>query len=853
VTRILPGRVFLTAQVLLLLIGMASVQAQTPVAHWKFDDGTSNTTTITAVDSANGNDALWLDPAGSGLSWTTKGQIGGAAVLDGANGSLRAFEVTEIPQLDFAQALSISLWFNPSSQGQTGDTYKGLAMTRSLEDTEGLNRNWGVAWEGGNRVDNRNGGSGGLDSANDLTATNTWYHVVAIWDGDAGNFGANPSKNVYVNGVQSIGPGASTISAVTDLFDSGTWFLGKDSANNNRNFRGLLDDVAFYTEVLSPAQVTTIYNNGLAGKDVNGVAGPVFLDGDVNGDTFVNDADFQIIRSNFYSSVTSRGEGDLVGDGFVDFDDFRQWKNNAASVAAGAAVPEPCGMALLASLTAGGLCLTRCRRSIRGEVVVACTAILLGITGSPVWAQSNIVLSVDRATGDATLLNAGNATGTFDGYVIQSNLGAITAGTWNSLQNQSVAGWQEAGIATANFLSELKQSGQTSLAANAGLGIGQIYSATAAMQAAGLGNDNYEDLAFTLNDALAEGGPVTTNPPVAFSGPRPFNNLVVTLNRETGQATITNQSLLSVNLDGYAFTSTAGSLNTAWNSLQDQANADWAKGGSLSANVLTELKPTSSTVLANGATLTLANTFDPAAGALAAGFGVDPEDIVFEFGDQGLEDSIVGVVQYTGEKVYNNLVINVDIGSGAVTLENESPHTVEIDGYSIASASGSLDPSALTSLGGGFVTANPSANRVSELNPTSALTLAPAATKSLGNLFAGGALDLSFEFDFAEPNSFPVEGVVKYEGGRPGDFDRNGVVDGFDLLAWQRGESPNELSAGDFGDWEANFGVSGGAAIAASVPEPTAWILAAWSAMVVTVSRRRMPANPRQPELHSDL
>lgn len=353
VMRFTFGGLVRVAPLVLVVACLAKVHAQTPVAHWKFDDGTSNTTTITAVDSANGNDAVWLDPSGDGLSWSTKGQIGGAAVLSGDNGALRAFEVAEITQLDFAQALSISLWFNPSSQGQSGDQYKGLAMTRTLEDTDGLNRNWGVAWEGGNRIDNRNGGSGGLDSVNDVTATDTWYHVVAIWDGDAANFGANPSKDVYVNGVQSIAGGASTTAGVTDIFDSGGWFLGKDSANPNRNFRGLIDDVAFFTDVLTPSQISSIYNGGLAGNDVTGTPGPTFVDGDVTGDGLVNDADFQVIRSNFFSSVTTRAEGDLVGDGFVDFDDFRQWKNNAAAAAASGAVPEPVSLALLGC---GALC-----------------------------------------------------------------------------------------------------------------------------------------------------------------------------------------------------------------------------------------------------------------------------------------------------------------------------------------------------------------------------------------------------------------------------------------------------------------------------------------------------------------
>lgn len=455
-------------------------------------------------------------------------------------------------------------------------------------------------------------------------------------------------------------------------------------------------------------------------------------------------------------------------------------------------------------------------------------------------AQSNIVLSVDRTTGAASLRNDGDAIGDFDGYAIQSDFGSITPGSWNSLEDQAVSDWLEAGTPSVNFLSELKATTQSSLAPGGSQAIGSVYNAAAAMQAAGLGNDNYEDLVFTLNNPLGAEGPETTNPPVVYSGVRAINNLVLTLNRETGAAVIENQSLLTVALDGYAFTSATGSLNTAWNSLQDQGVGDWVEGGSNSANVLTELKPTTSTSLATGATLTLANAFNPAAGALAAGFGVDPEDVAFSFGDVGLDDSIVGVVQYEGEKTFNNLVINVDVGTGDVTIENESPHTVSIDGYTIASPAGTLDPNALVSLGGTFVDANSSATRISELDPVSGLTLNPAATVSLGNIYLGGTQDLAFEFDFQALNSTSLDGVVKYVGGVDGDFDQSGRVDGFDLLLWQRGSSPDPFSAGDLQDWAGNYGDGNNAAAAVSaVPEPTGVLLMATAAAAIATARRR--------------
>jgi hypothetical protein len=56
----------------------------------------------------------------------------------------------------------------------------------------------------------------------------------------------------------------------------------------------------------------------------------------------------------------------------------------------------------------------------------------------------------------------------------------------------------------------------------------------------------------------------------------------------------------------------------------------------------------------------------------------------------------------------------------------------------------------------------------------------------------------------------------------PGDFDGDGDVDGRDFLAWQRNPS-----VGNLGDWQSNFGQSGGSLTGnfASVPEPGTMLL----------------------------
>jgi T5SS/PEP-CTERM-associated repeat protein len=56
--------------------------------------------------------------------------------------------------------------------------------------------------------------------------------------------------------------------------------------------------------------------------------------------------------------------------------------------------------------------------------------------------------------------------------------------------------------------------------------------------------------------------------------------------------------------------------------------------------------------------------------------------------------------------------------------------------------------------------------------------------------------------------------------GPAGDFNRDGRVDGGDLLAWQRGDSPLPYSSEDFATWRDNFGLGAATPAATAVPEP---------------------------------
>ena len=77
----------------------------------------------------------------------------------------------------------------------------------------------------------------------------------------------------------------------------------------------------------------------------------------------------------------------------------------------------------------------------------------------------------------------------------------------------------------------------------------------------------------------------------------------------------------------------------------------------------------------------------------------------------------------------------------------------------------------------------------------------------------------------------------------PGDFDLDLDVDGRDFLAWQRGGSPNPLSATDLADWRANYGTGSLMATSNAVPEPSTWVMISLTVMVGKLARLRRTAH----------
>ncbi|MEQ8836274.1 MAG: LamG-like jellyroll fold domain-containing protein, partial [Lacipirellulaceae bacterium] len=226
----------------LLILSATTAQAQVPVpdiAHFRFD----SVGATTPNDVVGGGDATWFGPAGDNVLAT--GLInGGSQTNDENGGNGNEHYRVELPLMDGADGLTISLWFNQNVDSNNNSTYNGLFMVRDLLSSfGGGSENWGIALENNNsprHIDWRLDGAPGPEDDNIMgNNQDRWDHVVYTWDGTDQGDGMG-ERALFLNGteLQRIDAPIGTIT------DSGTWRIGDDACCGSREFTGTMDDLA---------------------------------------------------------------------------------------------------------------------------------------------------------------------------------------------------------------------------------------------------------------------------------------------------------------------------------------------------------------------------------------------------------------------------------------------------------------------------------------------------------------------------------------------------------------------------------------------------------------------------------
>jgi hypothetical protein len=238
--------------------------------------------------------------------------------------------------------------------------------------------------------------------------------------------------------------------------------------------------------------------------------------------------------------------------------------------------------------------------------------------------------------------------------------------------------------------------------------------------------------------------------------------------------------------------------------------------------------------------------------------------------NHALTASEAGANSILGPDTVGGAIITLEVNktTGAVKLTNSTTQALNLEFYRVSSAGNALSLAGWNSLddqnfaavdGLGDADAIAGNSPGEGFDESGAVTagqlveyylgepgaaLSAGQTLNLGNAFntsifgAGNNGDLQMTFGLV--GGLQIDGTVTYVtggGGGPGDFNNDGSVNGTDFLVWQRGGSPNPLSAADLAQWKSNYGAAVGAA--GAVPEPTTIGLVAVAALGLAVARRR--------------
>lgn len=156
---------------------------------------------------------------------------------------------------------SVSMWVKLDSMSTNG-------LMWQIHAEEGTDNQLFILWNNAAGVIRGNvklGGTANLvDSGAGLENDGNWHHVVMTWMSNDTRTAANNIVRLYIDGSQT------DTDAIGNTWDDGAghtgFTIGKNNIQNNAFFNGHMNDIAFFSDVLSSSEVTAIYNEG-APKD----------------------------------------------------------------------------------------------------------------------------------------------------------------------------------------------------------------------------------------------------------------------------------------------------------------------------------------------------------------------------------------------------------------------------------------------------------------------------------------------------------------------------------------------------------------------------------------------------------
>lgn len=700
---------------------------------------------------------------------------------------------------------------------------------------------------------------------------NVWTHLAVLRGGN--------SSLLYVNGsVVALDTGFWGGDGPEVRLGSNFLAIGEDAY-----FKGVIDNFNIGTAsdgTFDPAVDLDFFTN--QNITFSGV------DGDVDQDGFVDVDDYNIWSQNFgFNNLLGQGDpgtllkGDVDQSGIVDFYDFQIINlaalNPPVGAGSGTGIPEPLSLTLVLC----GLGLISLRRLGRGHARwrYLAPALLCGVVvlAGTTMTHATVVVADDfYYDGKSKALHVG---GGFDGFQQYRGGQNGAAGSW-------VGQWGQIGdgvITTAEFVPPIdpfNELPEPMPPINVGLYDGffgvqselfrdfQLAPSVPTTQTLYFGGKFKADLAIGT-----DGGTVPQ-----FYAPRLFLNRIAGDDRDTDSDGIPLDPQRDRTQDvglGFEDNMLVARLGTAgevkmvvptsapndgnWHTIVGKFEVN-AVGANERLTVW--INPTG--VESGGAMAQVQADVLPDLTTLVGTFHsqgtvpIDPDNP--ELGRSYIDDMAIGTAWQDVTTVnIPRLTLRINKGDNTARLINNTSSTIQLNGYSVESKNGSINPVGWNSLdeqnNGTWQQNLATSHQIVESNFLSSSTLSPNGGQlPLGNLFTANALeDLTGRFTTLDGlvNLLNVEFVTSV--GLGGDYNNDGTVNAADYTLWRNhlnenfqlqnegGITPGIVNQADYDFWKSQFGMhlgSGGGSVQ-SVPEPAAWLLSMLALSAVAFRRRQ--------------
>ncbi|MDX2194782.1 MAG: LamG-like jellyroll fold domain-containing protein [Cytophagales bacterium] len=212
------------------------------LGHWPFNGNPNDVT-------SNNNHAL---PNGAVLTTDRFGNNNSAYYFDGVNDYMTLTK--PLVGSNFTNKITISVWIYVMGNGNNwprivigGRVNETFTFTLKSNASNIID---GILWRP------KGVGAGGTDLvSNTVLTTNTWYHLVAWYDGS--------KAKIYINGVNNVEINASGNIPLESTFQGGAF--GGETLAHEGGFlpswlHGKLDDIRIYNRALSDCEILSIYN-----------------------------------------------------------------------------------------------------------------------------------------------------------------------------------------------------------------------------------------------------------------------------------------------------------------------------------------------------------------------------------------------------------------------------------------------------------------------------------------------------------------------------------------------------------------------------------------------------------------